>query len=237
MSKPVTGWALAGSYYVLNKTGLLERCKKMFYPIINQVFFLELLNKTQNFNTTKWLGQPILQNVLDLWVIQETLWELRPDLLIECGTNRGGSAWYYAHLFDLMGHGRIITMDIERLHNLSHPRIEFLIGSSVSNEIVSYVGKAVSSVQGHVMVILDSDHSTSHVSKELERYAPLVTPRSYVLVQDGMIDVLPLLKGALPSGPLPAIRDFLKRHPEFEVDADRNERFVISHHPEGWLRK
>ena len=237
MANSISARALGATYHLLRKFGLLERCKTAFYPLINQVFFIELLNRTQNFHTTKWLGQPILQNTFDLWVIQETLAEIKPALLIECGTNQGGSALYYAHLFDLMKHGRIISIDVERLHDITHPRIEFLLGSSVAPEIVAHVRQAVQQIGGPVLVILDSDHSTAHVRQELEAYAPFVTPGSFILVQDGMIDVLPLLQGALDSGPLPALRAFLKEHPEFEVDAARVARFPITHHPEGWLRR
>jgi len=86
------------------------------------------------------------------------------------------------------------------------------------------------------MVILDSDHSQAHVAAELEVYAPLVTLGSFCLVQDGVIDVLPMMLGARP-GPLPSIDNFAVRHPEFEIDHERGERFLISHHPRGWLRR
>ena len=77
-----------------------------------------------------WLGKPVWQSVLDLWVIQETLYQVRPGLLVETGTNRAGSSWFYAQLFDLMDHGRAVTVDVERMHDMSHPRVEYLIGSS-----------------------------------------------------------------------------------------------------------
>ena len=85
-------------------------------------------------------------------------------------------------------------------------------------------------------VILDSDHSQAHVAQELEAYAPLVTPGSYLLVQDGVIDTLPVFAHGRP-GPLPAIHAFLRAHPEFEVDRAKSERFLITHHPSGWLRR
>ncbi len=194
------------------------------------------MRHTENFARITWLGRPIWQNILDLWVIQETIWEVRPQLLIECGTNRGGSAYFYAHLLDLMGMGNIITIDVEKMHDLIHPRVEFILGSSVDEDVAVRVRNAASAVQGAVMVVLDSDHSAEHVSRELELYAPLVTPDSFILVQDGVIDVLPMFSAGRP-GPLPAIRDFLDRHPEFEPDVERSERFLISHHPLGWLRR
>jgi cephalosporin hydroxylase len=204
--------------------------------VVREVFFTELVRKTDNFGRITWLGNPIWQNVLDLWTIQETIAEIKPELLIECGTNRGGSSLFFAHLMDLLGRGGIITIDIERMHSLSHPRITYLIGSSIAPEIVGQVCARAAASRGPVLVILDSDHSQRHVAAELEIYAPLVTPGSYCLVQDGVIDVLPMMTGARP-GPLPAIDNFVARHPEFEIDHQRCERFLISHHPRGWLRR
>jgi cephalosporin hydroxylase len=203
---------------------------------VRRAFFTELIRKTNNFDDIKWLGQPIWQNILDLWTIQETISEVRPDLLIECGTNRGGSSLFFAHLMDLLGTGSIITIDIEKLHSLSHPRITYLIGSSTASDIVQQVRARADAATGPILVILDSDHSQPHVAAELEIYAPLVTSGSFCLVQDGVIDTSPLFAGGRP-GPLPAIDQFLAHHPEFEVDQQRCERFLISHHPRGWLRR
>src|SRR5262249_51528767 len=150
-----------------------------------------------------------------------------PKLLIECGTNRGGSALFYAQLFDIIGKGQVITIDINKMHDITHPRIEFLIGSSTAEDIVAKVKKAVASVHGPVMVILDSNHSTPHVREELELYAHFVTSNSFLLVQDGIIDILPAFRTGRP-GPLPAIRDFLHHHSEYEVDVERSQKFLVS---------
>ena len=203
---------------------------------LHSMFFRDLIDKTNNFGSTTWLGHPIWQNVLDLWTIQETIAEIRPSLLIECGTNRGGSSLFFAHLFDLLGHGEVVTIDIERLHDLSHPRVTYLIGSSISPEVIAAVRKRAAAVTGPVLVILDSDHSESHVRRELECYADLVTPGSYFLVQDGVIDTLSIFNGGRP-GPLPAIEGFLRATDAFELDTERAHRFLITHHPKGWLRR
>jgi cephalosporin hydroxylase len=205
-------------------------------PIIRSLFFADLVNKTKNFSSVTWLGQPIWQNVLDLWTIQETIAEVRPQLLIECGTYRGGSSLFYAHLFDLMGQGEVVTIDVERRHELSHPRVTYLLGNSTSEQVLSIVRKKAADCRGPVMVILDSDHSEAHVRREIDCYAPLVTPGSYCLVQDGSLDTLAIFRGFRP-GPLPAIEDFLRSTEEFELDAARCERFLITHHPKGWLRR
>jgi cephalosporin hydroxylase len=204
--------------------------------LANRLFFEHLIRHTGNFRTCRWMGRPIWQNILDLWVIQETLWEVKPELLIECGTHRGGSASFYAQLMDLMGRGRVVTIDVQEMHDLSHPRVEFVLGSSTADDVVSRIRETVSRVEGPVMVILDSDHSASHVRQELELYAPLVTPGSYIIVQDGIIDVLRRFRSDRP-GPLVALGGFLAAHPEFEAERDRSNRFLISHHPSGWLRR
>jgi len=204
--------------------------------IVHRLFHLDLIEKTDNFFNVRWLGMPVWQNVLDLWVIQETISEVRPALLIECGTNRGGSALFYAHLFDLMDHGRVITIDVERMHHLDHPRIEFIEGNSTETATVERVRSAADQIDGPVMVILDSDHSESHVAAELEAYSPFVTVGSLLHVQDGVIDQLTVFCLDRP-GPLPAIKSFLARHPEFRWERERSERFLITHHPMGWLRR
>ena len=206
-------------------------------PVVSWLFFQHLIVHTSNFQGVTWLGRPLWQNVLDLWNTQEVIWELRPDLIIECGTFRGGSAIFYAHLFDLMGHGRVVSIDIQSLHSMSHQRVEFLVGSSSTSEaVIRRVGEIAKSVTGPVMVILDSDHSRDHVSRELELYSPFVTPGSSLLVQDGVIDRLLVFRKGRP-GPLPAIRSFLETHPEFQIDHRKCERFLITHHPSGWLRR
>jgi cephalosporin hydroxylase len=195
-----------------------------------------LIRKTDNYSNILWLGKPIWQPILDLWTLQETIFEVKPELLIECGTYKGGSSYFFAQLFDLMGHGRVITVDIEKLHDLSHPRVTYLIGDCASQDIVRQIRAEAERVTGSVMVVLDSDHSQSHVMKELEAYQGVVTRGSYLHVQDGVIDILPLFARQRP-GPLRAVEQFLNNHAEFEVDQERSERFLITHHPKGWLRR
>ena len=205
-------------------------------PWILRRAYEALIARTDNFGRLAWLGVPIWQPILDLWTIQETLFEVKPDLVIECGTNRGGSSFFFGQLFDLMGRGRVITIDVQKMHEIQHPRVTYLIGSSVARQIVSRVSQEVAATTGPVLVILDSDHSACHVGNELTAYHRFVTPGSFLLVQDGVIDVLPRFASARP-GPLPAIEGFLREHPEFELDAERCERFIWTHHPKGWLRR
>jgi cephalosporin hydroxylase len=122
------------------------------------------------------------------------------------------------------------------MHNLSHPRVEYLLGSSVESEVLDQVARAVAETSGPVMVLLDSDHSEAHVLREMEVYHRFVTPGSFLLVQDGVIDTLRIFAGSRP-GPLRAIEAFLRTHAEFEVDTERCMRYLITHSPKGWLRR
>jgi len=203
---------------------------------VARLFHADLIAKTGNFQATSWVGVQTMQNVLDLWTIQETIAEIRPGLLIETGTWEGGSALFYAHLMDLLDHGRVMTIDIDDKNQIDHPRVEFVHGSSTAPETMERVRTAAEGTDGPVMVILDGNHSRDHVAQELELYGTVVTPGSLLLSQDGIIDELELFRDSRP-GPLPANRDFLARHPEFEYDAERNERFLLTHHPLGWMRR
>lgn len=206
-----------------------------FRPVA-RLYHYGLIVRTGNFNSTSWLGVPIWQNVLDLWTIQETIAEIKPALLIETGTHKGGSALMYAQLMDLMGHGRVLTIDVIDIREREHPRIQFIHGSSTDPAVFAEVQREVDAADGPVMVILDGDHAQDHVAEELELYSSLVTPGSLLLSQDGIIDVFRTFSDSRP-GPLPANRAFLRDHPDFSYDEERNERFGLTHHPLGWLRR
>lgn len=184
---------------------------------------------------TSWMGVGIEKNPLDLWIYQEILHEIRPDLIVECGTRHGGSALYLAHLCDLLGMGRIVTVDILAPSAPPlHPRIEYLTGSSTDPGIVQKVrdrvaGKAV------VMVILDSDHTKGHVLAEMRNYSPLVTSGSYMIVEDSNVNGHPVPWDAGP-GPMEALEEFLRENGEFRSDPVR-EKLFFTFNPRGYLRK
>jgi cephalosporin hydroxylase len=196
-----------------------------------------LVWRTGNFSSVRWLGHPIWQNPLDAWGVQEALVSDDVDLVVECGTNRGGSALYMASIFDLLGRGHVTTIDIEPISEVTHPRIDQIVGSSVDQDVVDRVRAKIGQVQPKkVMVLLDSDHAGPHVLRELELYAEFVPVGGYVLVQDGCIDELRIMRRDRP-GPLWAIRQFVKHDSRFVVDKERSERFLLSHSPSGWLRR
>jgi cephalosporin hydroxylase len=203
---------------------------------VAKLFHHDLIYKTGNFRSLTWLGVPIWQNALDLWTIQEAISAIRPGLLIETGTDHGGSALFYANLMDLLGQGQVITIDIVRRHELQHPRIRFLHGSSTDPEVVDEVRVTAEKTDGPVMVILDGNHDRDHVAAELELYSPLITPGSLLLSQDGVIDQFRIFRDSRP-GPLQANQGFLSRHPEFEHERELNEQFRLTQHPLGWMRR
>ena len=187
------------------------------------------------YNNTRWMGALVQKSPFDLWVFQEILHEVKPDVLIEAGTFKGGSAFYFASLFDLMGNGRILTVDIEDFPGKpAHPRVEFLLGSSTAPEILERIRRSIRPGD-KVMVTLDSDHHAPHVAQELKLYSPLVTPGSYLVVEDTHFNGHPILPNWGP-GPMEAVREFLASHTEFEPDRGR-EKFGMTFNPGGYLKR
>jgi cephalosporin hydroxylase len=196
-----------------------------------------MIRRTNNFDGTRWLGVPLWQNVTDAWLLQEAIVEGSVDLVIECGTNRGGSSYFMGTIFDLLGQGSVITIDVENLRVVEHPRVEYIIGSTTDPEVFTHVRQRVAELQPqHILVFLDSDHTQAHVERELALYSDLVGIGDYVFVQDGCIDELRMLRAGRP-GPLKAIEQSIQSDHRFEVDEDRSGRYFVSHSPKGWLRR
>jgi cephalosporin hydroxylase len=183
----------------------------------------------------KWLGYAALKCPFDLWIYQELVHEIRPDLIIETGTARGGSALFLASILDLLGAGQVLSIDIVRRPEWpSHPRISYLTGSSTSAAIVAEAARRAAEVS-RVMVILDSDHIKDHVAAELRAYAPLVSKGSYLIVEDTNINGHPVFPGFGP-GPWEAVDDFLEVSRGFVRDRGR-ERFFVTFNPGGYLQR
>lgn len=184
---------------------------------------------------TKFLGVPTWKSPLDLWVYQELLWELRPGLIVETGTAHGGSALYLATLCETIGSGQVVSIDIgEWPDRPAHPRLTYVVASSTDPQVVAQVAERARTA-GAVLVVLDSDHSRDHVLAELRAYAPLVTPGSYLVVEDTNVNGHPVYE-AFGPGPMEAVQDFLKERDDFEVDRSR-EKFLLTFNPGGWLRR
>jgi cephalosporin hydroxylase len=185
------------------------------------------------WHETRWLGTPVVKSPLDLWVYQELIWETRPDLIVETGTHRGGSALFLATICELVGHGRVISVDLKPVEATypKHPRLTYIGGVSSTDPALD---PGVRDGE-RVLVVLDSDHSRDHVRAELDRFAPLVPVGGYVVVEDTAVGGHPIEPGFGP-GPMDAVRNFLAEHAEFEVDTSR-EKFLSTFNPSGFLRR
>jgi cephalosporin hydroxylase len=212
-----------------------------------------------------WLGRPIIQIPQDIVAYQEVVWAVKPDLIIETGIAHGGSLVLSASLLALLEvcdaatagttldprspNRRVIGIDIEiRNHNRAlieaHPlswRVEMIEGSSVADDVVHRVRSIARDYQ-QVLVCLDSNHTHAHVLQELEAYASLVTPGSYCIVWDTVIEDSP--EGLFPgrpwgpgNNPKTAVWEFLHNHPEFEIDKEIDQKLLLSVAPDGYLRR
>jgi cephalosporin hydroxylase len=207
-----------------NTTSLIDQFHTLYYD-----------RREQTWGNTFWLGHHVLKCPLDLWSYQEILHEVRPALIIETGTYLGGSAFFLASICDLLGSGEVVTIDSERQANLPrHPRVTYLNGSSTSRGILREVRQRVAG-RTPVLVILDSGHGRDHVLAELEVYAPLVTPGSYLIVEDTNLNGHPV-EGQHGPGPAEAVSEFLSRNPAFARDESR-EKLMLTFNPGGYLRK
>jgi len=194
----------------------------------------EVFYASNAWTQATWLGSQALKNPLDLWVYQEIMAETRPDVVVETGTYRGGSAHFLASVCDLLGAGEVVSIDIEPLREdyPQHPRITYLAGRSSTDEGV--LAEVRERVDGRrTLIVLDSDHSQQHVEAELEAYAPLVPVGCYLVVEDSNIGQI--RKDLLP-GPLEAVETFLARTNEFEIDRER-EKFLLTFNPSGYLKR
>lgn len=206
-------------------------------------------NKAQYSYNFSWMGRPIIQYPQDMIAMQEIIWSVKPDLIIETGIAHGGSLIYYASILELIGKGDVLGVDIEiREHNRkeieAHPmfkRISMIEGSSLDNGTVEKVAQ-VAKGKGTVMVCLDSNHTHSHVLDELKLYSPFVSAGSYLVVFDTIVENLPdnYLPGrawARGDNPMTAVDEFLKSHPEFVIDIDIDNKLLVSVAPRGYLRR
>jgi cephalosporin hydroxylase len=172
---------------------------------------------------------------LDLWIYQEIIHELQPDLIVETGTAYGGGALYLSDLCDVVGNGHVVTIDItDRAGAVSHPRLTKVLGSSADPAVRDRV-LAEAPARGTVMVILDSDHTEDHVLAELRLWADVVTPGSYLIVEDTNINGHPVFAEFGP-GPAEAVARFKRERPEFSADPSR-EKLLLTWNPGGYLRR
>jgi len=183
---------------------------------------------------TYWLGVPILKSPLDCWTYQEIIHEQRPDLIIETGTDRGGSALFLASMCDLVGNGRVISVDVRSAATVTHPRLTLLVGDSTSTTLLEQIRAARRDARS-CMVILDSDHHAPHVARELRAYREFVSAGSYMVVEDTNVNGHPVMPEHGP-GPFEAVHEFVAEDHDFEIDRSR-EKFLMTFFPDGYLKR
>jgi cephalosporin hydroxylase len=210
------------------------------------------MQETGKFNYTyhfEWLGRPIIQLPQDLIAMQEIIWKVKPDLIIETGIALGGSLIFFASMLELLGgDGRVVGVDIDiRAHNRveieNHPmfkRITMIQGSSVDEQVAQQV-RDFSEGRQRVLVVLDSNHTHEHVTKELALYSHLVTRDSYLIVCDTVIEDVPddLIRDrpwGKGNNPKTAVWEFLKATDRFVIDQEYNDKLLITVAPDGYLR-
>lgn len=211
-------------------------------------FTEETIRSGYSYNFS-WMGRPIIQYPQDMIAMQEIIWEVKPDLIIETGIAHGGSIIYYASILELIGKGEVLGIDIDiREHNRAeiekHPmskRITMLQGSAISEEIIEKI-KPFAKDKKTVMVCLDSNHTHAHVLKELELYAPFVTVGSYLVAFDTIVEDLPadLYKDRpwdVGDNPKTAVYEFLKSNDQFVIDESIDNKLLVSVAPSGYLRR
>lgn len=212
----------------------------------NEVF-VNACRYRYSYNFT-WLGRPIIQFPQDIVALQEIIWKVRPDLVIETGVAHGGSLVFSASILELLGgSGRVLGIDIDiRPHNRAaieaHPlakRVDLLQGSSIDERLVEQV-RAQARGKDKVMVVLDSNHTHAHVAAELRLYSPLVTKGSYLIVCDTVVDDMPA--DCFPDrpwgpgdSPKTAVREFLKSTDRFQIDEKYENKLLLTVCPEGYL--
>jgi cephalosporin hydroxylase len=197
----------------------------------------------------RWLGRPVIQFPQDLMALQEIIWNCRPELIVETGIAHGGSLIFFASMLQLLGGpGKVIGIDVDiRPHNRAeierHPlahRVEMIEGSSIAPDVVAAV-RAQAPANRKVLVVLDSDHTHRHVLEELAAYSPLVGKGSYVVVLDTIVEDVPekFVAGrawARGNNPKTAVHEFLRGNGRFQIDAEVQNKLLITVAPDGYLR-
>lgn len=203
-----------------------------------------------SYNFT-WLGRPIIQFPQDMIALQELIWQVQPDLIIETGIAHGGSLIFSASILQLIGNdGHVLGIDIDiREHNKTaienHPlssRITMIQGSSVDKAIIKEVHDFAKG-RKKILVVLDSNHTHEHVLNELEAYSDLVSKNSYLVVFDTVVEDFPedydwgKRSWGKGNNPKTAVWEFLRTHQEFEIDEIIHNKLLITVAPDGFLKR
>ncbi len=220
--------------------------KDNLQELTNQ-WFVESCKYKYSYNFS-WMGRPIIQFPQDIMAMQEIIWQVKPDLIVETGIAHGGSLIFYASMLELIGEGQVLGIDVDiRQHNRveieQHPmfkRITMIEGSSIDEEIAKQVYDLAKG-KSRILLVLDSNHTHDHVLKELELYSPLVTKDSYLVVFDTVVedmpeDFFPDRPWGKGNNPKTAVWEFLKTNKRFKVDKNIEAKLLITVAPDGYLK-
>jgi cephalosporin hydroxylase len=211
-----------------------EQSPSVLEAVVDQFHRLYYRRSSQTWKQTYWRGVEVWKNPLDLWLYQEILHEVQPDLIVEAGTKYGGSAYFLANLCDLLDRGRVVTIDItEQPNRPEHPRLTYLTGSSTDPGIVEQVDQMAAG--GRLLVLLDSDHSARHVLEEIRVWHSRIPVGSYVIVEDTNVHGHPVFPEHGP-GPMEAVDAFLAENDDFVVDESKH-KFFVTFNPRGYLKR
>jgi len=214
----------------------------------SKTFMENTIRNKYSYNFS-WMGRPIIQYPQDIIAMQEIIWNLNPDLIIETGIAHGGSLIFYASMLELLGgKGKVLGIDIDiREHNRreieTHPmfkHITMIEGSSIDDRVIEQVRKFANGKK-RVLVCLDSLHTHDHVLRELEAYTPMVSLGSYCVVFDTIVEDMPdEYSHDRPWGkgnnPKTAVWKFLKGNDRFVIDKEIENKLLISTCPDGYLK-
>jgi cephalosporin hydroxylase len=185
-----------------------------------------------------WAGIPFLKHPVDAWMMQELIWKVKPDCIVELGTAFGGSSIFFCHMLDVLGNGIVVTVDTDqsRSRGVDHPRLGKIEGDAGDPEVVRDVKSWCEA--NRTMVIHDASHESADVYRDLKNYADVVGLDSYFIVEDGVVDLFnaPVGWSSVRPGPLDAIRRFLEEDDRFRPDLEC-ERFGMTYNPHGYLRR
>jgi len=191
-----------------------------------------------------WLGHRAFKNPLDAWIYQEIIFEVKPDIVVEFGNRYGGSTLFLACMCELVGHGRVLAVDLDHSpFTAEHPRIQLVTGDCSDERIIATIKEMCADKR--VLIIHDADHSRDAVLRDLRDYAPLVSPGSYFIVEDSFHGIpgfrqKPHLPGSFlrpdTDTPLQATEIFIRENPCFVVDHSR-ERYILTANYRGFLKR
>ncbi len=244
------------------EVSITDKNRERTYPFQSREAFQIVSNAwlrvgwdTKHVYTFTWFGRPIIQLPEDMFRIQEVIYKVKPDIILECGIAHGGSLFFYATLCKAMGHGRVLGIDVEirahnrtamEMHELTEDYVTMIEGSSIDPRIVSKA-KSLIKPDEKVFVVLDSNHTRKHVLAELEAYHDIVSIGSYIVVCDGIMQSLAGAPRIEPdcaiNNPAQAAKEWVSRHPDFVMETPSfafNEGLVtepVTYWPDAWLKR